>query len=337
MSTETALEKTGPQSTGLGVWSQAPNQNNSQIATIVPLDRENLNFFASMIRASGLVPVSKEVPADMAFNRVMAKIVAGTSYGFDPILSQSCFDVMFDQLMLNAKGQGILFKQSGEYDFRIDSHDDKHCQLTGFRLSLDRTKWEAIGTVRFDEEMAKTAQLLGKDLWKKYPRDMYFARAMTRLVKRVNPGCLEPKLILGNHFAKESQPNFNQPPIPPAPPTPELTQGSPATTDSTMETQASAVPANGHDVDHVEAIEGQPVFDGTDGPEMPGEFTGPPVDDTPDVAPPERFEKLGAIKALIEIKVGTKAKDVAAFLKGRDLVTATDDVLEQIHAELKVL
>lgn len=326
-----ALERTGgPQSTSLGVYDQAPNKNSA--VTVVPLDRENLTFFANMIKNSGLVPSVKEVSADVSFNRVMAKIVAGTSYGFDPILAQSCFDVMFDQLGLNAKGQGILFKESGEYDLRIDSHDEKHCQVTVFRLRLDRTKWEPVGEVRFDEDMARAAGLLGKDLWKKYPRDMYFARVMTRVVKRFNPGCLRPKLILGNHFAKESQPTFNAPlPPPPAPP---------ASLNAAPESTTTEEVPNGdveHYVDSIDEppIQGEAVLE-AESAEVAGEvqmFTGPETETDTNA----RFEALGAIKTLLEIKVGTDPKKVTKFLGGIDLAQADAATLEKVRADLVAL
>ena len=220
-----ALQKVGPQSTALDL-TQAPNQSVGMATTVVALDRENLQFFANMIRGAGLVPQVNGVAPDVQFNRVMAKIVAGTSYGFDPMLSQTAFHVMFDQLTLSAQGHEILFRRSGEYDTRIVKLDDDGCKVKVLKL-IDGV-WKAIGEVEFTRKMAEKAQLTKNAMYSKFGPDMFFARVMTRVVKRFNPGCLQPTVVLGNHFARESQASFNLPPqqisneaLPPAPPVQE--------------------------------------------------------------------------------------------------------------------
>lgn len=232
----TALQTTGgPQSTPMGIYQQPAPPQTAALATVVPLDRENLTFFANLIKACGLVPApTKDANAEQQFNRAMGKIVAGTSYGFDPFLSQSCFDTMFGAMGLNAKGMGVLFRRSGEFDLRIDHHDEKGCKATVMRRfngawapdlrQFTGGEWRAIGIVEFNEAMARTADLLKNPMYQKYPRDMYYARVITRAVKRYNPSCLMPIVTLGNYFARESQSNF----LPPQPtaPAPQITENT---------------------------------------------------------------------------------------------------------------
>lgn len=251
-----ALEKRGhPVSTGMDLLQNAPNQGATLATTVVALDRENLTFFANMIKAAGLVPKVQGVTPEISFNRVMAKIVAGTSYGFDPMLSQTAFHVMFDQLTLSAQGHEILFRRSGEYDTRfLQGPDENGCKVQV--LKLVNGAWRAIGEVEFTKTMAQKAGLLANKMYEKFGPDMYFARVMTRVVKRFNPGCLQPTVVLGNHFAKESQANFN---LPPAPPAQDQLPAAPVTAASEPEGEAHEDPVYDGAEILAEEIEGEVI------------------------------------------------------------------------------
>ena len=128
MDQATALERS-PQAGFSEMIQQAPQQQ-GLTPTVVPLDRETLTFYGNMITAANLVPQESGVTPEISKYRVMAKIVAGVSYGFDPVLSQSCFDVLFNRMTPNAHGMEILFRDSGEYDTRIKQLDDEACVIT---------------------------------------------------------------------------------------------------------------------------------------------------------------------------------------------------------------
>ncbi len=292
------VKQPSPQSTSLGL---APNGHQSIAPSVVPLDRENLTFFANMIKAAGLIPEVNGVSREMSFNRVMAKIVAGTAYGFDPMLAQTCFDVAFNVVSPNAKGQGVLFRQSGEFDLRIVRHDDKGCKVIVLRL-IDE-KWKEIGVVEFNEAMAKSAGLLNKDIWKKYPMDMYYARVITRVVKRFNPSCLIPRLVLGNHFAKESQPTY----VPPA--QAEAAQLAPA-----IEEAAETHEVEGDD--HEDPEYAGPPPGGYEGEESDAEVDGEVVI----ISEPESEEVTAeSVETLLGMKFEGDEGLIKKFLNGRTL------------------
>ena len=51
----------------------------------------------------------------------------------------------------------------------------------------DKGKKEKIGEYSFEEEDARTAGLLGKENWRKYPKNMYFARAISGAARTFCP------------------------------------------------------------------------------------------------------------------------------------------------------
>lgn len=308
MSATQALAKTGPQSTGIGLYDQAPNQ--TSLATVVPLDRENLTFFASMIRGANLIPSVQGVSPEVQFNRVMAKIVQGAGYGFDPMLSQTAFHVIHDTLSISAQGQEILFRRSGEYDTRIKYLNDDGCKLIVLKNVDD--KWTAIGEVEFTREMAKTAELTKNAMYRKFGPDMFFARAMTRVVKRFNPSCLQPIVILGNHFARESQPSFGVPQTPAANQLSAQQEETPTQEPEVSNSQSEAVEIES------EVIQ-EEVIDMGDGEVVeyaePVEFTGEPQAETVEA----RTEVAGSeADESRHYDLLNAAKDLYSGLKGPD-------------------
>lgn len=74
------------------------------------------------------------------------------------------------------------------YDYEIIELDDKICTVRIFRLRDGEMSPE--GEVTFTIEMAVRAGLADKDVWKKYPEDMLFGKAMTRAQRRYAPDAL---------------------------------------------------------------------------------------------------------------------------------------------------
>jgi hypothetical protein len=174
---------------------------------------------------------------------------------------------VFNSLGLNANGKGILFRETGEFDLRFVYHSEEGCKVKVLRLI--NGKWLEVGEVEFNKAMAVQAGLLTgpmQDMWKKYPRDMYYARVITRAVKRFNPSCLKPKLILGNHFAKESQPQLAPPPA--IEETNQLTNGV-----HDSEQPNAAKPAEAQDYIDVEYQDTASAAAADEDTEVPGEVT----------------------------------------------------------------
>lgn len=68
-----------------------------------------------------------------------------------------------------------------DYDYRIKRLDDNGCTITILRR--DGTDWEEYGESTFTDVDAKKAGLDAKDTYKSYPRNLYFARAITNAAR----------------------------------------------------------------------------------------------------------------------------------------------------------
>jgi len=72
-------------------------------------------------------------------------------------------------------------KSNPRYDYRVKALNNTECTLEYFQDG------EAIGVSSFTMDDAKSAGISGKDNWKKYPRNMLFARAMSNGVRLYCP------------------------------------------------------------------------------------------------------------------------------------------------------
>lgn len=111
------------------------------------------------------------------------KVIAGMEYGFSPFQSMSMFDFIQGRPTLNAHGKATLINSSGDFRLKINELTPTNCSISVVRKS-DNGEWKVINTSTFSWEDAKNAELTnGKNAhsWKKYPRNMLFARCVSNI------------------------------------------------------------------------------------------------------------------------------------------------------------
>lgn len=145
--------------------------------------------------------------------QAIVKILAGREIGLGPLASMMGVYVTKEgrvAYMSNLIAQAI--KGSDRYDYRVTEISDERCVIEfrertvggswdavepdgtrttlrrehvgqflpqGVRLESAPRDWDSLGTSEFTIEDARRAGLLDKDNWKRYPRSMLFARALT--------------------------------------------------------------------------------------------------------------------------------------------------------------
>jgi hypothetical protein len=138
---------------------------------------DDLQKASKVFMASGLFPdVDSEAKA-------IVKIMAGAELGFSPIASMRGVNVFMGRVSLSADLMAALVKKNERYNFRVVISTANKCTI----------EWYDKGTIchqsEFTIEQAQQAGLFGKPqkLWEKYPRDMLYARALSRGAKVVCP------------------------------------------------------------------------------------------------------------------------------------------------------
>ena len=105
--------------------------------------------------------------------KAAVKVMAGAELGFGPVASMRGIDIIKGEVTLAAGLVAALVRRSPEYDYEIRQWDNQGCEIVFTRNGRELTP-----SSKFTAEDARTARL-GGDNYQKFPRNMFFARAMT--------------------------------------------------------------------------------------------------------------------------------------------------------------
>lgn len=136
---------------------------------------------ASVFRASGMFP---DIQSEAA---AATKIIIGRGLGITDFDAMSGLHIIKGKAVLAANLMAAAIKRAGKYDYRAAVTDDE--ARIEFRQRTNDGGWETIGITSFTMDDAKRAGL-GGDNWRKYPKAMLFARAISAGYKRHCPDAL---------------------------------------------------------------------------------------------------------------------------------------------------
>lgn len=108
--------------------------------------------------------------------QAVVKVLAGQELGFGPIASMTGIYIVKGRVSLSANLIAASVKR-GKYNYRVIELSDTACKIDFYEGK------EKIGESAFSMEDAKAAGLAFGDTWKKFPRNMLFARAMSNGAK----------------------------------------------------------------------------------------------------------------------------------------------------------
>lgn len=110
--------------------------------------------------------------------QAVVKIMAGRELGLAPIEAMTNLYMVNGKVALQAKAIAGLIRKSKKYDYRVDKLTDDECTLTFVKIETDSKEVE-IGKSTFTIKDAAKAGIVNKDVWKNYPRNLLFARALS--------------------------------------------------------------------------------------------------------------------------------------------------------------
>ncbi len=122
---------------------------------------------AKAMAASGFFADTKQA------SQAVVKILAGQELGFGPFASMTGVNIIQNKPVLAANLMAAAVKRTGKYNYRVVEMNETVCELAFFEDGKE------VGRSRFTMEDASKSGLSGKDNWKKYPRNMLFARAVS--------------------------------------------------------------------------------------------------------------------------------------------------------------
>lgn len=147
---------------------------------INPLVRLNLRDVADV---AALIFASRTYDGIESKEQAAIKIIAGAEYGFSPFQSMSMVDFIKGRPTLNAHAKATLIKSSGDYNFRILELSNQVCKIEIFRKN-GQGEFKSLNITSFTIADAEAAQLTtgaNAHSWRKFPRNMLFARAISNI------------------------------------------------------------------------------------------------------------------------------------------------------------
>ncbi len=105
--------------------------------------------------------------------QAVVKILAGKELGLSPLESMTNVYIVNGKITMQAKIIASLIKKSKKYDYKIVKLTNEECILKFFQEEQD------VGDSTFSMQDAAKAGIINKDVWKNYPRNMLFARALS--------------------------------------------------------------------------------------------------------------------------------------------------------------
>lgn len=133
---------------------------------------------------SGMFPDAKSQ------SQAVVKILAGRELGLSPFQSMSNIIIVNGRLGLAAQSMAGLVNKSKEYRYVVKSLTDEGCTIE--LLKND----QLVGSSTFGKAEASKAGLINKDIYKNYPRNMYFARALSNACKWYCPEIIQGYMTL---------------------------------------------------------------------------------------------------------------------------------------------
>ena len=111
--------------------------------------------------------------------QAIVKIIAGDEMGFGPMASMRGVHIIEGKPTIAADLIAAAIQRSKRYAYRVAQLDNNGCTIN-FYEAVDG-KLEKLGASTFDQADAKAAGLLGRkgDMYSKFPRNMYFSRALS--------------------------------------------------------------------------------------------------------------------------------------------------------------
>lgn len=150
--------------------------NSTSLVIIQPDELEVIQRAARMLAVSNYFDGKGDNPQAIAM--IATKILAGREMGFGPFASANGIHIIQGRPSVGANLMASAVKSSGRYDYRVREMTADKCVIEFFEREGD--KRVSIGISEFTKEDAIKAGTQNRD---KFPRNMFFARAMSNGVR----------------------------------------------------------------------------------------------------------------------------------------------------------
>ena len=193
-----------------------PARRAVQQGVVVPSDPITLG---NVLAASGFFQDSREGA------QAAVKVMAGQELGFGPIASMTGIYIVKGRVTLSANLMAAAIKRHPAYTFRVKEHNAEVCTIDFLEDG------EVIGTSSFSMDDAKAAGLASSETYKKFPKNMLYARALSNGAKWYCPDVFGGAIYTPDELGEEIDPESGEI-LNPTAPTPNPVAAEPEPVDA---------------------------------------------------------------------------------------------------------
>lgn len=132
-----------------------------------------LEIFKEPMAMGEIFSKSGMFPDIKSATQALVKIMAGKELGLTPFQSMASIYIVNGRLSLTSQAMSSLIKKTKKYDYKVIKLDEMECSIDFYNAE------EKIGNSTFTFKDAAKAALVNKEVWKNYPKNMLFARALS--------------------------------------------------------------------------------------------------------------------------------------------------------------
>ena len=167
---------------------------------------------AEVFVQSGMFPDAKSVAT------AASKLIVGRGLGLTDYDSMAGLHIIKGKVVLASNTMAAAIKHSGKYDYRAKTTESE-CTITFY--SVNAGKREEIGSTTFSMQDAQNAGLRG-DNWRKWPKAMLFARAISAGYREHCPDALGSAPVYVHEHGESEIPESPKPAAAPQRSTPQI-------------------------------------------------------------------------------------------------------------------
>lgn len=147
----------------------------NELVRAADVNLDDIQRMAKMMVVSGYFDAAKDVTQGIA--QLAVKILAGRELGYGPFASAQGIHVIQGKPTLSANLMAAAVKNHPHYDYKVRKMSNDGVSIEFFEDG------QSLGTSEFTAQDAQTAGLTGKEMYKKFARNMLFARALSNGVR----------------------------------------------------------------------------------------------------------------------------------------------------------
>lgn len=151
---------------------------------------DDIKRLSTIFIGSGMFKGDRGITQAQQIYQAGVKIIAGVEFGIQPFAAMRGINIINGNAEMSANLMAAKVKRHPKYDYRVKSWDTSGCVIEFYEIMRPgdpRDKWDLLGESSFTQEDAERAQLASGQNWRKFARNMFFARAMSNGVRIYTP------------------------------------------------------------------------------------------------------------------------------------------------------